>query len=178
MQDPAAHCSLVSFSTLFTSLSTIKAFFNGRATPASSLYDSTNLIRSLDEEEMVSRPERTFISCPSSILLRSASLSEAIGLTVFIISWVRTRISLVQDSCSFCWRRLSTIHLMRFSVRLNLVLSEKRKLYSPSSKASSIYSSFRRFFSRVYKAVMTAVRTMAATTASMIPQIGIRYRIS
>ena len=47
---------------------------------------------------MVLRP--LLSSSPSTCC--SASLSEAIGVTVFIISWVSTRISLCQDSLSVC----------------------------------------------------------------------------
>ena len=59
-------------------------------------------MRFLDESEMVSRPALMSSSLwPfSSTDLAIASEREAMGETVFMISCVSTRMSLVQESCS------------------------------------------------------------------------------
>ena len=97
-----------------------------------------------------------------------ASDREAIGETVFIISCVSTRMSLVQESCSWACRCFSKMVRMRFSVRLNLFLSWKRKFNSPSSSASIIYATFLMSFRRVWTDASTAAMTATMTTSNMI----------
>ena len=90
------------------------AFLEGAAIWVRSLYELTNFIRPLEDEAIVSSP--ALMSGPwtgtpagdsapfpsvSSIYLASASLRDAIGVTVFMISCVSTRMRRVHDSASF-----------------------------------------------------------------------------
>ena len=96
-------CLRMSSVTLSISSMTRKAFLTGTATLVRLRYDSTNLISPREDCEMVSSPLRIVSSSSglSCVYFMSVSLREAIGVTVFMISCVRTRMSLVHDSCSF-----------------------------------------------------------------------------
>ena len=78
-------------------------------------YDSTKRIKSFDEDEIVSSPAFT----SKSFSLESASLSEAMGATVFMISWVITRNSLLHEADSSTADLRSKMPRMRFKARFS-----------------------------------------------------------
>ena len=97
-------------------LNRIRGIFERR-----SAVDETKRIKSFDEAEMVSKP--AFMSTSSAWV--SASLNEARGATVFMISCVITRKSLLHEFVSSTAERLSKMPRMRFSARLSRVFSLK-----------------------------------------------------
>jgi len=105
-----ANCSAVSF--LMVSISSLRknAFLTGAAICVRFLYDSTNFIRPFADVAIVWSPALISGACESvfpsseasdSAYFTRASLKEAIGVTVFMISCVSTLISLVQEADSF-----------------------------------------------------------------------------
>ena len=118
---------------------------------------------------MVSKP--AFTSTPSSV--SRASLNEAMGATVFMISCVITRNSLFCEDSSLAASRRSKMPLMRLRARLSADFSLKWKFNSPSSRASIMKPTFRASFLRT----MSAVTTIAATTATTTTHIQIQTLI-
>ena len=116
---------------------------------------------------MVSKP--AFTSTPSSLM--SASLNEAMGATVFMISCVITRKSLLCVASSFIAVRRSKMPRMRLSVRFMADLPLKRKFSSPSSKASIMKATLRTSRRLTTQAVSTTATTTAATTTAIHAQV-------